>query len=1511
MKQNFVNHYLDTETTGLFWNYLNTAKKPGIVQLSTYKEGSKTIDDLWTDIGLKHINEYFSSNAPTRPGSKEAILLEDLMTMDQPWQDGILSIQSSNVPKNIVGSENVLAGVLKSQLSLAEKAHAQMNGLIDPITGQAKVHSSSRDVVFAKQATNQAHQEVFTTATRFGVSTEKALEHVKNILDSTENGKKSRLMGWNLGFDIDALKTEAGRIGRTDIIDTINQAKAEGRIADMGQMFQSLMYTKASQHTKDGRFSLYHSRKDMTGLSLAQLDKQRADILENIKSGTNFVAPTLGPGAQDPRILELHPGFATWMKKLEDANDPLRGDYGHFLQYVADQTANGDPANMTYRGMHFQSFKSGAKNPEARYVGLWSLETIASALGISDRFTKDADVGIRGKNILSQQHDAAYDNLLVAKLSNIIDQSFQSHENDAIKRLEMFNQLIEKDYGVTQEQFWDRLQHFGELKAIEKQRERLIQKTTKAAGGLTLDVASQQLHNIFSAGKNQMAAAPAAAITSMAQQSVPLAQAANAASVPLAKSIGQHFADFLKTTHGKVAAAFVGLSALAPFVEESRRPEAQVTDPHLTTAQIAALPDTVRGTYLHATLQAELLRTGQARSVETEIQTYLGKGFMDAVAPDGTPIEIKTHGSLWSPVPEHVKQLQKYMLAMKQARGRLQYIDYKSGPGVIKEFAVGLPSLRASENQYQNYLGINPSEMQDRYASDFGSGRNWIVQLARSIHIHNQKESIHAGIDLLSTLSGVSRTLMSEDHLLSNAKYRVHSGMLDAIREGSRKVVSGVDPLIGRGLINFRGIPKTVSARSLATSSPVDMTLSLKIPLAEELGGIVADTMLHKNPIGDTRGIPILTLGDPGMSQARPVMFNGRLFDQVGERSLTGLGISNNTASVAKLSALTPSYTSQLSRHSKFDRIGSPYAFAGSWRGADQTKNVPELTTFIPRGVQGPWNTQLHGIRRGQFSNKFPFGSQANEQENVTHFSDWINRVMFGAVAAGSIYGGMEQRGNFMASVSAEIGTNSWTSTPMHHHLDDIYEFIQLKYRMHPVKAREVLASLGFDEAYITQHNIQLRDFLPTNAKPYPGPAPSSLSMFEKVKHWWTSRAARRDALKEFQSYANTAPAINLSMGGTATFSTKYGAAYRRTAERLMWASGGPGKLGVTARLANLFGAGMFGYGFDMEANAAEQFKDVAEHYMSKQGPSSHFIHGPNVYDYTGSTKTLFGSTKLADIKNNNIAGYFARKSGEFQQLANTIKLNDPNMYMKDPKYLHYTKMANINRSVAGNVRRVGAGGIAMAGLLALPTYVSEVQERATRLGGSIGAYIGSTVTSAFTVIGGAVGGILGTFIPGSALITGAIGGTIGSMVGSFVGDILEGLASGLYNKPSMDRFSRYETADSTNSYEQYYRDNLKEIPGTGRALDIQNATSAINGSGLNQAEFGSPWRGNSALSSPILRQARLPRVAVPQVPLKIPNMHSLASRHAIRDQRTKLGLSSHFNPSHYNKTRRMTAPDM
>lgn len=1539
----FIDYFVDIETSGLFFNYMREQLKPGMVQMSIYEPGSRQVLDIWTDFGFKQLDAYLSKPL-SQQFEHEEELIKGLMTMDQPWQAGILTIQNPNRNNVDLGTENVLAGVFRRQFEKAVEAHAKLGSLVGTKKGGIAAYTSrSKLDVFGSKV---------NVGTLFGVDVNDALSILKNTLITEINGKRPRLIGWNFSFDIGFLEKEAERLNRTDVLGAISDAKKEGRIFDLAEEFHKILYSKAYQDVVNKSptpLSLIHRAKNVNDLSIQQLEVAREDVLKALKSGAAF--PLAQPGATATEIVEYHPGFHKWLDILAASSNDL-DKYEDFLREVFIQTGEIRP-DARYRGIHFQSFRTGEDMPLMKYVGLWSLDVIAAALGYDSRLTRGKDVGIANKQALNQLHDSAVDDLFVARLKNILDATETVYNaTQSLSRASAFEEVLASSQGpiTTPETFWTRLQHFGKLKAIEKQLEtakwaeqrqnlraqasEVIRELLIAARAPTVTPAQPTVSTgppttpvtqvtptapVQPTATVQPAAAPVAAVSPVvstqtqaaaaaAAQSVvnqttgaqiqavtppnqAVIGAANAASVPKSKAIGQLIADFATSTFGKVVLGITGLSFLAGLFRQPARSEIQTDEPYLTTAQIAALPDVVRGSYLHGLTQTAYFDAGLISSFEVPLQGPKGTMYADAIDVRGIPIEIKSANKpIYKPVPDHVRQLQRYILALNKPYGKLQYVDYKSGPGIIREFMVGIPGLRSPHDPYHNTEGINISPLLGTYDSDFGSGRSWIKQLGRAIYLHNQQPSHEARTALNRILDGHAFAFMHGNTLAEKAAFSLKAGIIEQAVDVNTKNVSLMSPELHEHLVIKRGL----SQRSTSTSTPTVSYIPKQNFTSLEF---VSNAVSERNVTRSTSVTPPILISKPArIDLPPPVRFPGRGY-QPDYLYPEASGMSLRSAFVRAESPLALTLVSDLATNSMFVArsdtvLRKPLSSKSLWLHGDPTlpRQKPDHVISIPTlspGIQGPWNTQLRGIRSTQLSDKFPFGSQADEEANVAAFSGFLYTLMLSGVGLGISYGLHESGAAFLKNIGSEVFTTSWSDPRILNYVKDLHVHLQLRYRLHPSESLRILNSVGLGDK-----NPLLKSVVWSDAAVFPGP---DLPEVKLGRGFVESLHKRSDVFKQFRKHlAANQPVILDDMAATPVrYSRAYASSVQKIWERLLWASGGPEQLGFLGRALNLFGSSITGYGFDYQANVAHRIYEIANAVDANSNPRV-FVLGPNVYNYEATPKTLFGSKTLADIKNEHVAGFFTKFEDHLLKQADAIKQQYPQTHANNASWIRLNKMASASRSLASGIRRMGAGGVTGAALLSIPMFAIETMQRSQRLGGTIGTIIPAALASSMTLIGGMVGGIaLGAF----GFVSGIIGGLIGVYLGSTVGDIIESVAGVFFSKPSVDPTGGYESVVYQDPYRRYYQSHIGSLTGDTYGYESSYGQSAFGSLDVDMIDYE-----NIQGVSGTVDQA-IPVIAPPG-PGFIHSLWMDRQRSRIRDQRSRLGLAEYRPEYHVNRSR-------
>lgn len=1266
-----------------------------------------------------------------------------------------------------------------------------------------------------------------------GVSTAQALD---TVADTLESG--AELKGWNFGYDIGELYQTAKQTGHTRAQASIAKAISENRIVDVATGFHDILFREAQA----GNISLFHASGTARNLPKDVLLAERQKALSGLAAGEAFTA--------SGQAIEEHGGFKSVFADLKAQGRTL--SYPEFQRELFE--SGGSAAK--YTSITNQSFAAGKRSPSMKYVGMWSLDAISKSLGIQDK--------LHGE--LFDAHNAKFDNWLV---SNHVEPLIElMNQKDLV---EIDNQLNKK-YNITRKEFFRRLQYHSQIASIDKSLEQHL--ATDYNSGRSASIIQEIL------GETKVSANANAQIKAMNVPSPTITHAAAEAASPFISRAK----DFFKTTTGKAAGFVLGLATLYGMFGPTKRAEAETEQPYLTTNQIQALPDTVRGTYLHGLLQSEYLRSGYAAGVEIPTITPDGPGIIDAVSAAGVPIEIKTSIHGFMPNSDHIKQLRGYMEATEQPYGRLQYIDFLQGPGMIREYNIGLEGIRHSKQSWVNEYGINPSALQN--VSDFRSGRSWPAQLGNALYQFMDRPSPFRNLAELSTLRAIPP---NENKLLSQVAATQLSGM--ASQSGMAKMALPSAAKTEAQLIQeYKRIPAILHPAASKEGIKTE-TLNRAAQLSHVPGGL--------QPLDKQHNIQFVSAG---MNRVPPFPFQSRSY-QPNYLHPVAQGIST-TYTHTKLSVGPNSMlTGVWARNSMFEpnpgvafhRHGMPHVFTPDVT-APRIKNLPVMDVSMPGpGIQGPWNTQIHGIHSSQTQSKFPFSSQANEQENVNQTSEWISKFMWGGLLAGAAGSAFHDPKSFMANIGSELlgSSTNFGSGPLAQHAQDVFEHLQLRYRMHPEHARELLAGVGINSATLSAPGNMPSAFnqLP---KPFSDAWKNKKTIAGRIGEWWKLRGDRKKQVADFYKWMDANPTVTLATGRTGQYvRSGYQVMVQKMKDRLFWASGGPGEYGIARRYANLFMSNFLDMEHEDLSSIRSITKDLHDHAVSTRvNPNHAFTKGPHLEDYGGTTKTFFGSEAAARWRDKNIVGFLQKRAEAAEKAASQIQSKLGPLSKNDPRWVKATRSANMYRQTARQVGGLNffksANAVMMAG-----TYITEFEERYKSMGGGIRAVGPAAFASTFSAVGAAVGAKVGSAIPYVPVLGAIVGSVVGMEIGRFLGDVTQSLLSGILNlKPVIDPSTSMVQAQLSDPYRDYYRSNM--IPGVGHYVDEYYGTPAINGSGVNLSDFRSPWTPSVLLEEPS---------TVNPMPYKHIHMGGHVAlnqtlqrthkRSSMRSQRARLGMNS------------------
>lgn len=1468
---------VDTEVTGLQVGFRSRRTPVGLVQLAL-RSHENTID-IWTNLG-QEIHERFMRGEYGRGQEAAKAFMADLRSTTAmggtPWQEGMLGLRAGG-PE--AGPENVLGGVFRRHFGTA--LDAQERQKTEWVEESAALGRVSKHT---------------------GVTPEQSHGVLKQLLKRGDSFE-----GWNFGFDVGVMYESAERSGDKELTAELNRASRQGRLRDLGEEWQSILFDQASPDTPSTSIPLIHRSKASRQMSQEQLLAERQRILGDIEAGKSFVPPSIRTGQS---AIEEHPGFSRWLDKgpgslRERLQSEFRGmvsdadfkTYDKFRDMTFRLQASGalnQVRDVKFRRLLHQSFSAGSVLPDMRYVGLWSLSTISSALGIEKQLTGQGPAGaLRASN--AALHDASFDDMVTGRVKHLME----AHQKEGWAG---FDRVLKDDYDMTRAGFNRRLLHHAELAGVEKSLERF--SSTAAAE----DRGARELMELLA----QRGMEPGRHLEAQsAARALPTADQGIRNLQDYGKRVQNFFSEKFAQPGGvgrawRWGAAAAGISALYSMVEPIARHDPQTGEPRLKTREIKALPSTVRGSYLHALTQAEMMRRGQAAGIEVPVWTAEGRGYVDAMDRAGRPIEIKSGAHSYTPKGEHVRQLNKYIGATGADSGRLIYIDYNQGPGQYSTFQ--MEGIRTPRSRYLDEHGITASPMHGPgYMSPWGSGRSWHKQIALAFGVKefSKPAGLYAGRH--RTTSGHIERYMREMTSHSSriprrhepltafqAPYLPHqTGVMDhtetlADEFGKRLRNTGTPtPLLDQR----SRVPKLNFHAHSANQNPGYYGLE---PVRAQ---IATDNLRFRGtdvflPTAYGRG------GGMGAPMSLPTIKGGA---NPGLVPTDRSGISRRSMTIRQVP--------EMILHEGHRPPGSMYVhdagMAGFKNRPYHSRLHPDMTrdeggTIFPidlrtppRGIQGPWNTQIHGIRAGQFEDKFPFGSQADEQSNVMVMSGQISELMFTGFGMAGIHGFYSDPENFMKNMRREFSGLTVTGTVIDtpDFRADILERMQRRYSMHPTRALAMMESVGFSDMDSLLPKYRRR--LPGFADGWKKAGAEGGGFIRKTISGFRSKygADARAEKANWKGWVKNRFAAGEDFVGPTT------GRIQRAKDALYWMSGGPGTITPFQRFKNLLGSSMLGFGIADYAEIASATEEVLEGKGVHRFPHIKDRHIAEVVGQKGWSKSVFGSAKLGDMKN-QIATHFMRQAENANDALKQLKSRHPSSYKSQGRYSSLLKTSK--RSTWASRTAGQMTGMKMAfGALSVLDLVATTDARAARLGGGVRGYTIGSMAATVEVGMGTVGFMVGNAVGGP--LVGIAASFAGRAVGALMGDAIESIGGSLFGRNIPERTNHYMALrDGTAG--NFYN---SQILSMGPESDARWGVPSMHPSGQNNSDFGSSYQKPSNLWQPSPKATSRKKV-VAQVPAGIvQHMHKRRSRSKIRDQRSRIDGGEQSAPlAHINGSR-------
>lgn len=1466
---NGVDLYVDIETTGLRQNFAKQQMDVGLVQIAMLNATTGQTFDMRTSLGMEMFRRYREGRYGEGVEGARKFLI-DITNAEKmggtPYQKGIFSLKHPNMPQAL--DENVVAGVFRRQIEVWDEAIK-------------KEVPKDKSLAFAARSGLAGARHV-------GLTDVEALYEVKKVLD-----EGARIQGWNFSYDVGQMMDSAQRLGLKDVNDTFSRAIREGRVRDIGEDFFDFLHAAHYQsHAGSDRdlnfnLSLFHRSKESKEIPLSELRRHERDIRRRIATGDAFKTPPSyfsDPDIKRQRVLELQPGFEAWLRNgpggstsvrqdlieyyaagglMDQASaqakvDKMLGKYSDFrsLSYhlaiddpgaakVLSQAVEKTRAS-DFKLMLDQTFRRGKSTPDMRYVGLWSLGPITKALGIDPQEGWDATVGGQLRKASQELHDAAVDNLAAKRVHNLV-QAFQDGEKSVRERFLSFESHLREHFpeygkraggetfGATR-LFLNRLQQFSELSAVQKAMEPHI---GNMAG---LDRAAEALHaygyNIGAKGQGMAAQRTNSSFAASAQDFFGRLR------TEPAKALSNWVSESMQTGKGRLTLGAVGLalfSGVYSMMEpEGRSAAPELGEPRLTAEQIRGMPATVRGDYLHGLVQAELMRRGQVSGIEVPIQDAEGRGFIDAMDAAGYPIEIKTSSTVYGPKAAHANQLQRYIQATGAGHGQLYYVDYESGPGVIRSF--NIPGLRNPKSRYNNEFGIYPSEMQLSNVSDYRSGRSWYHSLETALRLKAYRpdhdiaahQHVRASISWIKSASefkldaagGFARPLASNvraaDQYIQRAPIQHRHRLLAPVHD-----ITPQFPTDRRGTVEREFVKRlkgaltppvdTVGMKTRGEYLPLDTSAStwrknLFTPLSEvrtyhdvkaiRLRG--TDTHMPVALPGRGTSPPQFSIlrapAAPTPTHAADWMVYGQRYRPQAIKP----DVSGTSWSLEAGRKMVPYHLDNLSyvaRQGMDYNVGSFRPYRGLKSGVERYHPNNTRPAFrsqfvhwdipVHPGIKGKDTSMIEGIRQGQFENKWPFGSGSDPRDMQAN----DNTNLYLGLMVGQIY----------ASMIDEVSVYRLGGTWVDDNVNDMFKQLTHKYRMPQHKAVQLMKQAGLDVAHMEggmKHQGFVHGFKQGFVKNGAPPDKSFLGRIRAAFKGW------RGSMEEAEDFRKGVDAVAKSSKGSGA-ATQYQGMWNRLKSRTDWLTrnlDGTKAKGLFKNIRNFFVNTTFlGLGWENDPylqSAADDLASTAKSShakVTKDFSRAQFDEAGNVQSnlaaYTKRTETVFGSKKLGSIKN-NWAQHFDDKADDLAKRLAAVDVKfgaSPAAQARGAAKIGAARAAEIkslkraigrNRTLARGLGRMSGGSLITAAFSLIEWNTSR-KRRAEEMGGGVRAQIiasaAATAETGGMLAGAIYGGKLG-LAAGAAIgsFIPVVGTTIGAGIGWIAGTLIGGVVGAM-----------------------------------------------------------------------------------------------------------------------------------